>query len=369
MSIIKLNLPKPQPKIYEIKIGKNILKTLPQFLKKYKNIHRFIIITDSKVKQIAGNQLLQTFKKAALKADTITFPAGEKFKTEATHQKIIHAMLAKKCGRDTMILALGGGVVGDIAGYVAATFMRGIPYIQIPTSFLGMVDSSIGGKVGVDTPFGKNLVGAFWHPEAVIIDIAFLRALPEAQLLNGLMESAKIFLTYDAKYFDLLNQNFPRILKKDERLLEKIIVRSVELKVGVVVRDEHDLNERMVLNWGHTIGHALEHLSKYRIPHGIAVALGILVESRIAVLLGILSEHEFNNLAAAFKVFGIDAGTIGEFTSDAIIKTTLRDKKSSNGKIKYVLLEKIGKVKTLKGNFGHSIDRSIVKKALKYFTK
>ncbi len=374
-TILNIKLPQHAAKNYRIEVGPGLLKKLPGILKNMKPFQgkpaaRFVIITDTIVKSIAGEQLLQTLKKAGLQADLLTFPAGEKNKTESTHQKLTHQMLAKKCGRDTMVLALGGGVVGDTAGYVAATYMRGVPYLQIPTSFLAMVDSSIGGKVGVDTPYGKNLVGAFCHPEGVIADVDSLKNLPREQLVNGLMESVKIFLTYDRVMFEFTRKNWKKILKKDAVCLQKIIARSIELKIGVVTRDEFDANERMVVNWGHTIGHALEHLSRFQFLHGYSVALGILVESKIAQLLGVVSEKDFETVRTAMKEFGIQEADLKKFTTSAVVKQTLIDKKAANGKVKYVLLEKIGKVKAdSRGMFGHEVESGIVKKAYDFFAK
>lgn len=374
MTTLSIELPQPEAKQYRIFVAPGLLKNLAKVLGQIKPIAwgkcaaRYIIITDSIVKKLMGEKLLKSLKKAGLQAALITFPAGEKNKTEETHRKLTHAMLAKKCGRDTMVLALGGGVVGDTAGYVAATYMRGVPYVQIPTSFLAMVDSSIGGKVGVDTPYGKNLIGAFWHPEAVIADIDCLKNLPREQLVNGLMESVKIFLTYDRANFEFTQKNWAKILSKNTALLQKIIARSIELKTGVVVRDEHEANERMVVNWGHTIGHAVEHLSHFQLLHGYSVALGILVESKIAQLLGVLSEKDFTTVRASMKAFGINEKELRKFSVEKVVKQTLIDKKARSGKVKYVLLEKIGKVKTdKKGMFGHEVDAKVVRMAYAFF--
>lgn len=370
---IKAKLPQQKAIEYQAHIGTGLLKQIPSLLKKLTPVSRYVIITDSTIKNIFGVQLVNELKKAGLQADMIVFNAGEKNKTELTHSKLTHALLRKKCGRDTMILALGGGVVGDMAGYVAATYMRGIPYVHIPTSFLSMVDSSIGGKVGVDTPFGKNLIGAFWHPEAVIIDIDCLKKLSKDQLVNGLMESIKIFFTSDKEMLENVQKNWKKVLKKDVNLLEKIIARSIELKIGVVTRDEHEANERMVVNWGHTIGHAIESLSNYKFGHGYCVGYGILVESKIAELMGVLSTEDFEKVCKVMHGFGITKKAfkdiLKKFSTQAIIKQTLIDKKARSGKVKYVILEKIGSVKITKEKFGHEVDKTIVTKALTYFTK
>jgi len=365
--ILNISLRRPEAASYRVFVGSGLLKQMPAILKKMKFANRYVIITDDVVKKIYGNDLKTMLEKAGLKTDIISFHPGERSKNEETKKRLDHAMLAKKCGRDSLILALGGGVVGDMAGYVAATYMRGIPYVQVPTSFLAMVDSSLGGKVGVDTPYGKNLIGAFWHPEAVIADTGCLAGLPKEQLVNGLMEAVKIFLTYDAKYFQLVLKNWKKILHKDRNLLQKIIAHAMELKIGVIVRDEHDLNERMVVNWGHTVGHAMEHLSNYTLLHGYGVALGILVESKIAQLVGVLSEKDFNTVRNAMKLFGIDEKEITGYNPEKVVQSTVLDKKNRDDKVKYVLLEKIGKVRKTHGKFSRDIAAKIVMEALKFF--
>ena len=366
-SSLIMKLPRAPAVTYRVMIGNGLFQQLPDILSKLRPVSRYVIITDSVVKKIYGVELCAALRSAGLRVDLLSLPAGEKNKNEKTHSALLHGMLRKKCGRDTMILALGGGVVGDIAGYVAAVYMRGIPYVQIPTSFLAMVDSSLGGKVGVDTEFGKNLIGAFWHPDAVIADVDFLDSLSREQLISGLMEAVKIFLTYDKKYFELVCRQWDLILKKDSKFLRSVISRAIELKIGVVQRDEHESNERMVVNFGHTIGHAIEQLSGYTILHGYGVALGVLVESKMAHLMGALSEKDFLTVRDAMRRFGIDERFIRRFSVSNILKQTLIDKKSRNNKIRYVLLERIGKAMTKRGIFGHEVDINIVRQALYFF--
>lgn len=363
-----VNLPSPKAIFYNVYIGSGIFLKIPQILKKLQHVNKYVIITDKNIEKLYGKSLYQILKNARLNVDLISFLAGEKSKSQAVKTKIEHAMLQKKCGRDTMILALGGGVVGDMAGFVAATYMRGIPYIQIPTSFLAMVDSSIGGKVAIDTKHGKNLIGAFWHPKAIIADINFLKNLSQKQLINGLIEAIKIFLTHDADYFYLVQKNLTKILSKDGKFLQKIITRAIKLKIDVVARDEREKNERMVLNCGHTIGHAIEHLSNYTLLHGFAVALGILAESKISRLLGILSEDDFCVIEELFKKLGLHKKLLRKYDIDNMVKTTKIDKKVSDNRVKYILLEKIGKVRTFNYHFGYEVSDNIVKKALKQLT-
>lgn len=356
---------------YRIYIGASLLKKIPTILKKLTPVSRYIIISDDIIGDIYGTELLKTLKKARIKADMIVFPAGEKSKTEEMHSKLTHEILRKKCGRDTAIIALGGGVVGDLAGYVAATYMRGIPYIHIPTSVLAMVDSSIGGKVGVDTPYGKNLIGAFWEPQAVIIDTDCLKKLPQSQLVNGLMESIKILLAYDKEMLETLHHNWKKVLQKNPNMLKKIIARSIQLKLDVVGRDRYEANERMVINWGHTIGHAIEHLSNFTIGHGFCVGYGILVESKISELMGVLSKEDFDKVCTIMEDVGIEKSSLKtilkKLGTKAIIKQTLTDKKVRDGVVQYILLEKIGKAKKTKGMFGHRVENTIVTKALTHF--
>lgn len=370
---LTITVPPSTSKHYSVHVGDGVLAELPKILKGLKSVSRYVIITDVHVEKLVARGVARLLKRSGLRVDLLTIPAGEEHKNAQTHLELIDAMLAKRCGRDTMILAIGGGVVGDLAGFVAATFMRGVPLVQIPTTLLAMVDSSIGGKVGIDTVHGKNLIGAFHHPEAIIADTACLKKLPQEQVVSGFMEIIKIFLTYDAKFFQLCMRQFPALFL-DEAMLSKIISRAVALKAGVVARDEREAGERAVVNFGHTIGHAIEHLSQYAIPHGFCVALGVLVESKISELCGILSSSDFDVIRRALANFGIDESLISHFTPKDIVRLTLSDKKSIAGKARYVLLEKIGKVRmvreTSRGQnlFTHEVDTKIVLKALDFFT-
>lgn len=364
--IIHCRLKPAQTRDYDIFIGNGLLKHLPQLLNSrfpaYRQAGRYIIIiTDEVVKKMYGAQLLANVKRAGLNADLLAVEAGEKSKCNVTKIWLEEQMLQKKCDRDTLILSLGGGVIGDLAGFVAATYMRGIPYIQIPTTLLAMVDSSIGGKVGINNAYGKNLIGAFWHPLATICDLDFLKNLPQKQLTNGLAEMIKIFLTYDAKSFYVAAKNFKKAANKD------LIKRAIELKTGVIFRDEHDQNERCVVNFGHTIGHVIEKLSSYKIQHGIAVALGILVESKISQLLGILEVRDYEIISKTICDLGIDEKMLQKFKTADILESTKGDKKNKSGQVLYVLLKKIGAVKKNGKKFAHPVDDIIVKKALGFF--
>ncbi len=322
------------------------------------------VIADSTTAQLWGEQILSLIQKSGIPADIFTFPAGESNKHQETVTNLQHALLEKHYGRKTLIVALGGGVVGDTAGFVAATYVRGVPYIQMPTTILGMVDSSVGGKVGIDTPYGKNTIGAFYLPRAVISDLRFLSKLPREHVVNGLIEAIKEFLTCDAVALDEAKKIDLDDPLATEETLANVISRSIEIKADVAMRDEREQNERRILNFGHTIGHALELLSDYEMLHGHGVAYGILVESKISELLGILSPQDQKAVTDYLAHFGITAEPIKKFSPADIIAATKGDKKVRAKLPHYVLLEKIGSVYKKDGQFAHPVEDRVVQEAL-----
>src|SRR3989338_9087302 len=298
---------------YPIIVGTNLEKEILSALEREAQKRRIVIITDNRIKKIFGQNLLATMKKSGRPAELMHFPHGEQNKTQTTVTALQHALLKKRYGRDTLIIAVGGCVVGDVVGYVAATYLRGVPYIQMPTTILAMVDSSVGGKVGINTPFGKNTIGAFYLPRAVISDLQYLSKLPREHVINGLVEAIKKFMTSDASGLEVVKKiNLDDPLATQDALMD-VICRSIEIKTEVSMRDEREENERRILNFGHTIGHALELLSSYTIPHGYGVAYGILAESRISELLGILSAEDRAAVADYLMRFGISAEPIKKF--------------------------------------------------------
>lgn len=348
---------------YTISIGSDLTDELISSVKRTGEAHRVVVISDDMVAEKLGTEVLKRLASAGIQADLETFPHGEKNKTQDNATKLTHALLEKKCGRDTLLVALGGGVVGDVAGYVAATYMRGIPYLNMPTTLLSMVDASVGGKVGVDTPFGKNTIGAFWQPKAVLIDIEFLRALPKEQVLSGLIEATKVFYTADKSALSIVDSlDVSDPLAKPE-LLQDIIARAVEFKAGVAERDEREANERRILNFGHTVGHAIELLSQYSIPHGFAVGLGILVETKIAEDLGVLATNDRQYIVGHLARFGVEEAQLKEYNVDEVIDAMKRDKKAKAGSMYFVLLKGIGSVSTEDGQFAHAVEESVVKNA------
>jgi 3-dehydroquinate synthase len=323
---------------------------------------RLVIITDKNVEKYYGNHLLNQL--INYKPLLLSFPPGEKSKNYRTKQTLEEEMLRHHCGKDTLILALGGGVVGDMAGFIAATYMRGISYIQIPTTLLAIVDSSIGGKTGINTKQGKNLIGTFWHPTAVVIDMNCLLTLPQAHLINGLVEVFKIFITSDKDSFNEARHGIHKIMNRDFSTLENIIQRALKIKIDIITQDEKDNNLRMILNFGHTIGHALEKIMNYTLLHGYAVALGILVEAKIAELAGWLSAEDYQSIQSVFLNLGIAGSQLKKININTMMSAIKIDKKNKSGQARYVLLNGIGQTYRDNGAFVHAVSDDMVKKAL-----
>lgn len=347
---------------YPIWIGRDVLHQTALWMPG--DVSRVVIITDDEVKWRYAVKLEQSLQAQGYFTLLLSFSAGEISKNAKTKSTLEDAMLLNGCDRDSLVIALGGGVVGDLAGFVAATFLRGIRYIQIPTTLLAMVDSSVGGKTAIDTPYGKNLIGAFWQPIAVVADINCLKTLPKDQMINGLIEVIKVFLIQDAPSFNELASQLNEVLNGDENLLINLIHRAVSIKVALVSHDERDMHQRALLNLGHTIGHALEKLNHYQGLHGYAVALGLLVESTIAQLMGLLAVEKVLLIKQLLSRLGITNDMLMQFDQDEIIHATYADKKTRAGCVRYVLLSDIGRVHQHQHQFVHPVADELVKQAL-----
>lgn len=301
---------------------------------------KYAIITDHKVKKLYAESLKKELKKSGIIAEIFSFPSGEKNKTLQTIEKLAEQMLAKEFDRKDAIIALGGGVVGDIAGFLASIYLRGIPFIQIPTTLLAMVDSAVGGKTGVDLESGKNLIGTFNQPKAVYIDPTHLKTLPKNQLRSGLAEVIKYGVIKDKKLFKYLEKNLDQIFALQPQALNHIIERSLEIKAKIVQKDEKESHLRMILNYGHTYGHALEKISNYTLLHGYAISIGMILANQIALDKNLLKPTEAERIKNLLKQAGLPVSTMHKIDASHL----KNDKKRSGNKIKFILPTKIGRV-------------------------
>ncbi|MBI4250232.1 3-dehydroquinate synthase [Candidatus Uhrbacteria bacterium] len=354
---LRISIASENKKQYPILFGK-VAQCLPQFLHTQKNRYRsIVIITDSTVRRFYGNTFPTLLRDNADQIRLLSFPAGEKSKTATVKNFLDEQLLKKGCGRDTLIVALGGGVVGDMAGFVASTYLRGVPYIQVPTTLLAMVDSSIGGKTGIDMPYGKNMIGTFWQPSAVIIDTTFLATLPLRHVQNGLLEAIKMHLVCGVQYRG-------RGSGSSNDTIQNIIHGSLTAKARVVQRDEKESGERMILNFGHTIGHAIEKVSGYSVLHGIAIGYGMLVEAHISHELGILPSIALRKVNDILHSGGISSRALRKWDAHAIMAATKYDKKRRGQQPLYILLRDIGVVHHTKAAWAHPVSDSVVHKTL-----
>ncbi len=329
---------------YDIVIGRGLLAKLPALVRDACPAARYVVITDSHVHALHGGQVVAALRDAKLPGDLLEFPAGEWNKTRETWASLADRMLALECGRDCAVIALGGGVVGDVAGFVAATYLRGVPYVQVPTSLLAMIDSSIGGKTGVDVPAGKNLLGAFHQPRLVIADLDVLGTLPPVQLAAGMAEAVKHGAIADAAYFAFLEQETAAITARDPAAVERLVRRSVEIKAEVVAADEREAGRRAILNFGHTVGHAIEATAKFAVLHGEAVAIGMACEARLAARLGIAAPGTADRVCALLERYGLPLERPATGTVDDLIAAMHHDKKARAGAVQFALPRAVGEM-------------------------
>ena len=371
-STLRVNLRRPVDDSYDLVVGENLFPRIADDLRQKPLGHRYVVIADSTVMRLHGRKLIRLLKAAGLGAAGLKFRAGEKSKTRAVKQRLEDGLSRLGVGRDGAILALGGGVTGDLAGFVAATYYRGIPYIQVPTSLLAMVDSSIGGKTGVDIPLGKNLIGAFYQPKRVYADMLMLQTLPVREFTSGLAEVVKHAVIGDRKLFQFLEQFGPRLLARDCAVMAEIVRRNLLIKAGVVEADPLEQNRRRILNYGHTLGHAIEALSGYRMLHGEAVSLGMALEGKLAATLGYFPEADCLRQNDLLRRFGLPVSLgpalktwLGrKVSADEIIARTFSDKKARQGKPEYALPARIGRMKKIGSQFGIPVSEKSVRKVL-----
>ncbi len=360
----RVRLSDPADRSYTVDVGFGALREIPDIVSSWKDIHRFIIITDEQTRELFGNTLAKGMRDAGHKVDVLDFPGGERAKVQTTVTELQHELFDLHCGTDTLIIAVGGGIVGDIAGFTAATYMRGIPFMQVPTTLLAMTDSAIGGRVGVNTPYGKNLVGAFWHPRHVVIDMNTLTTLPEGQFINGLFEVVKMFLTHDDRSFAYLERNLDKLLARDESVMERVIRSAIRVRAGMATRDPHNQGEQQLIRFGHVVGQAIEKVSDYKMPHGYAVGYGMLVELMVATELGKLDYDTERQLTALLRLLEIRGEDMDVWGTKDLLDAMKKDKSAKEGKPCMTILNDIGEPYTLRKATIHQVDRAVIRKAL-----
>jgi len=327
---------------YDIVVGRGLLDDLATPVRTACPAARYAVITDSHVAALYGPQVLKAFRASGLAVDLFEFPAGEWNKTRDTWARLCDRMLEAELGRDTAVVALGGGVVGDVAGFVAATYLRGVPYVQVPTTLLAMLDSSIGGKTGIDVPAGKNLLGAFQQPRLVVADLDALRSLPKVQLSAGMAEAVKHGVIADADYFAFLESAHADAMAGDPATIERLVRGSIEIKAAVVTADEREQGRRAILNFGHTVAHALEATAKFAILHGEAVAIGMTYEARLAETLGIAASGTAHRIRAVLERLALPLERPGDAAVSDLLAAMRLDKKARAGAVRFALPHAIG---------------------------
>jgi 3-dehydroquinate synthase len=324
---------------YPVYVESGALARLADLVERHLAHRRVALVADDSV-----FRLLREGRLASARWDgtALTFPAGERSKTRETWSRLTDELLRLGFGRDSGIIALGGGVAGDLAGFVAATYMRGVPYLQVPTTLLAMLDASVGGKTGVDTPEGKNLIGAFHPPVAVLADPLVLVTLPDREYRAGLAEAVKHGLIADREYFAWIEANADPLVAREPGALERLVRRSVEIKADVVAEDEREGGRRAILNAGHTVAHALELATDFRLPHGEAVGLGLVAETALATGLGIATPEAGARVAALLERLGLPTRVGEPVGEERIIAAMVSDKKNRAGGIRFALPRGVG---------------------------
>ena len=324
---------------YPVYVEPGILGRLPELVQLHLAGLRTVLVADETVFRLYRDGKLGEGK---WNGEVLTFPAGEKSKTREAWARLTDALLASGHGRDSGLVVLGGGVAGDLAGFVAATYMRGVPYLLVPTTLLAMVDASVGGKTAVDTPQGKNLIGAFHPPVAVAADPLTLISLPEREYRSGLAEAVKHGVIADRSYFEFIEWDAAALMRRDQQALTRLIRRSVEIKAEVVGADEREGGLRSILNAGHTVAHALELVCDYELPHGEAVALGLVVECELAARLGLAPTGMRERVEGLLRRLGLPVRLEHPLDPDHLIAAMGSDKKNRAARIRFALPTDLG---------------------------
>ncbi|MFQ5529037.1 MAG: 3-dehydroquinate synthase [Gemmatimonadota bacterium] len=343
---IDVTVPGTDERRYEVVIGRGTLSGLGDRVTAAAPAHRYALIADSRVAELHAEAALATLTAAGCDAELFVFPAGEWNKSRAAWAVLSDELLDCGFGRDSAIVALGGGVAGDLSGFVASTYMRGIPFVVVPTSLLAMVDASVGGKTGLDTDRAKNVIGAFHHPRLVLIDPDLLATLPKPHLHAGLAEAVKTAAIRDADRFDWIEAHSEALAAGDPDALTELIIACVRIKAAVVSSDPTEQGLRQILNFGHTAGHALEALAGLALLHGEAVAAGMRIEARLGEAIGVTEPGTAMRLDTTLDACGVPNLLDGSVSAGRLLEAAESDKKNRAGSPRWVLMRRIGEVAT-----------------------
>jgi 3-dehydroquinate synthase len=335
---------------YAIEVGAGILPSLGKMVERVTPAVHAVVIADERIEASHAQGAARALSEVGLDVDVVLVESGEESKSVEMADQLWNALLERETDRKSIVVAVGGGVIGDLAGFVAATFARGLPFYQVPTTLLAAVDSSVGGKVGINLPDSKNMVGAFWQPSGVLIDTDTLKTLPEREYVSGLAEVVKYGVILDESFFVYLEEHVEALLNRDSTALREIIIRSCRLKADVVERDERETSGlRAVLNYGHTFGHALEAIAGYgEYLHGEAVSIGMECASRMALQLGRIEASFVERQTALLHRLGLPT-KMPPVDLSALLDTMLRDKKVEKRELRFVLPTRLGHVELVKG--------------------
>jgi len=358
---LDIQIPASKTASYRIKIGTDFLGSLwPEIESGFEKLNKFVVTDENLVsaghlEKLIGQRNVPTF---------IIKPAGETSKNIHTAISIIEAMEKAYLGRDTLVVALGGGTVGDIAGFAAAIFKKGVPVLQIPTTTVAQADSAVGGKTGVDSSISKNAFGSFWHPAGVYIDVATLATLDERAFRAGLVESVKHAIIADLEYFNFLEENLDSILQRKADVLEIIAYKNCRIKGSIVEDDPYERNKRRILNYGHTIGHSIEAAGGYEMLHGEAIAVGIIAAGLIEIEMKLTKPEKVDRIRRILKKLDVPVKLPGNIANKKLIDLLQHDKKAANKRPRFVLTCDIGKVHTKNGQYAVEVDPELVEKIL-----
>lgn len=367
MSTFHVILKKIVDDSYEIETGYHLENKLVSDIQNglVENTQKFAIITDSIVKDLYAGNLAKLLLEAGYQTDLFVFEAGEKSKTRQTKANIEDAMLAKGYRRDCCIIAVGGGVVTDLAGFVAGTYGRGVPFINYATTLLAAADASVGGKTAVDTPLATNLIGLFHQPKKVYLDIAAWQTLPPRQLASGLAETIKHACLADQEFFHYLEKNIDRIRSFTPDVCTYIAQENCRIKYSVVMKDERENGLREILNLGHTVGRAIEAVSEYRLLHGEAISIGLVAETALSCHLGYMTQTERNAVIRLLEKANLPVAVPSYINREELVKKLYTDKKVKNGKLRFVIQQGIGKiVEYEEGIFAIPIEEALARKII-----